>query len=97
MPEESKLQTKILKDLESRGKHCVCFKIMKANVDGVPDVFFSTVETGGVFIEAKRRKGGVVSPSQKLMIEKLNRCGSITFLCKSWVMWMEIKKEVGLK
>ncbi len=90
MPEEGKLQSLILKDLRSLGKYCECFKIMKTSDAGEPDIFFTTAETGAILIEAKSRKGKAAE-IQKNKIDKLNRCGTRTFLCNSWSRWKLLK------
>jgi len=92
---EKKIQTKILKDLESFGKYCECFKIEKANKNGEPDIFFTTLLTGAVFIECKRLTG-YAKRLQLFKIEKLKNCGCKAFVCHSWEEWCEIKNELGL-
>ena len=92
MAEESNLQRKILRDLESING-CECFKIMKANKNAIPDIFFTTLITKGVFIEAKKSKG-IARANQLKKIDKLNKCGTLTFVCDSWDRWMEIKREL---
>ena len=94
MAEESKLQRKILRDLESI-EDCECFKIMKANKNAIPDIFFTTFITKAVLVEAKKSKGKA-RYNQKKKIAKLNRCGTRTYICDSWDQWMEIKRYVGL-
>jgi len=95
MAQESILQSKILGDLESLGKNCVAFKIMKANVDGVPDVFFTTKVSGPVLVELKA-PDGVISDKQRLMIQWLNECGCKAFECWSIDDWFSIKKQLGI-
>lgn len=53
---------------------------------GVPDLFLA-VPCGrwcGLFIELKKRKGGVVSPAQKLMRGELDAQNYACFICKGW-------------
>ena len=95
MAQESILQTKILNDLRAMGKYCVAFKIMKASEDGVPDVFFTTLKTGAVFIECKS-PDGVISVKQKAMIKWLNECGVKAFECWGIDDWVKIKKQLGM-
>ena len=95
MPKESEIQSKILTDLRSRAKNCECFKIMKASDNGEPDIFFTTKETGGVLIETKRPSGSL-RKLQENKLEKLNKCGTPTFVCHSWEEWVEVKKKIGL-
>jgi len=85
----------MLKDLRSYGKNCECFKIIKTSDNGEPDIFFTMAITGAVLIEVKR-KHGKAAKLQENKIEKLNRCGTRTFLCNTWERWMEIKKELGI-
>lgn len=95
MQEEKKLQTKILNDLRSLGKYCVAFKIIKSSDNGIPDIFFSTALTGGIFIETKKLKGDI-RKNQVSMIHKLNFCGTRSFSCYAWDEWWDIKRTLGL-
>lgn len=94
MAQESRLQTKILNDLRSMGKHCVAFKIMKCSENGVPDIFFTTKKTGPILIETKAPKGEP-SAKQGNMIQQLNDCGCRTFHCWSWQDWIIIKEDIN--
>jgi len=96
MKNEKKLQTYILDDLRSFGKHCECFKIEKASDNGVPDIFFTTILTGAVLIETKRLDG-VASRLQLIRLENLRRCGVQAFVCYSWQQWIAIKEAIGLQ
>lgn len=51
---------------------------------GVPDLFipFANGKYHGLFIEMKKRKGGVVSPTQKEWLAKLNESGYLAVVCK---------------
>jgi len=91
MAQESTLQYKILRDLDSLGKHCVAFKILKSSVDGTLDVFFTTVETGPTFIEVKA-PDGTLSVAQENMLKNLNECGCRAFAIWSWQEWVELKR-----
>jgi len=93
---ESILQSKILKDLRSLQKDCMCFKIESANEDGIPDIFFTTELSGEVFVETKRPVLGRVSEIQKFQIAKINACGGKAFTCFSWDEWIVLKINVGL-
>lgn len=77
------------------GKNCICFKIIKTSDNGIPDIFFSTEKTGGVFIETKKLSGKA-RKLQHNKVEKLNKCGSKAFFCYSWSQWVEIKENIGL-
>jgi len=92
---EKKVQDVVLGDLRSLGKYCEVFKIMKASDAGEPDIFFTTCLTGAIFIETKRLTGAV-RKLQKAKIEKLNRCGSRTFVCHSIKEWVDIKRQLSL-
>jgi len=94
-PRESILQSKILKDLRSIGKDCICFKIEKASENGIPDIFFSTPLSGEVFVETKRLTGSI-SNIQEFQIDKLNHCGAKAFKCYSWEEWIQIKRIVKI-
>jgi len=48
---------------------------------GIPDLFV-IVKNRVVGVEMKRSKGGVVSANQKVWIDKLNRAGIETRVCK---------------
>lgn len=95
MQEEKDLQTKILNDLRSLGKYCEAFKIIKTSDNGIPDIFFSTALTGGIFIETKRPKGEI-RKLQILKIKKLTLCGCQSFSCYTWDEWWDVKKALGL-
>jgi len=97
MAEESRLQTKILKDLRSSEMkdYCDVFKIMKCSDTGIPDIFFTTALTGGVFIEVKGPKG-IKSESQIHHVNKMNKCGCKAFFCYSWEEWINIKRSIGM-
>src|SRR5271157_2939567 len=94
VPKESDLQSKILTDLRSLGKYCVCFKIIKASDNGVPDIFFSTKLTGPILLEIKK-KTGVLRKNQIIMNNKLNLCGIKSLTCYTWNEWVLIKKDIN--
>lgn len=75
---ESKLQSKIIKKLESNGFYVV--KIIRANKSGFPDLL--VLKDGKTtFIEVKQPKG-VVSELQKLRKKQLEEQG---FEYKIWI------------
>ena len=94
MAEESDLQTKILKDLESY-RDMVAFKIMRCNIDGVPDIFFTNNVTGPCFLELKA-PGKKPSQIQNYIIQKLNTNGIKAFWCDNWQGWVDIKNILNL-
>jgi len=95
MQKEKSLQTKILNDLRSFGKYCEVFKIIKTSDNGIPDIFFSTALTGGIFIETKRPKGNI-KKLQEVKLRKLSACGSWSYPCYDWEEWWQLKKILGL-
>ena len=94
-PLESEIQGKILRDLRSYGKYCVCFKIEKASENGIPDIFFSMRICGPVLVETKRPTGDA-STIQNNQTSKLIMCGTKVFFCYSWKQWVEIKTILGI-
>jgi len=51
---------------------------------GLPDLFM-IINCVGIFIEMKRKKGGVISPEQKQWIDKINDCpGLSAHVCKGF-------------
>ena len=95
MAGEKRLQDKILSDLRSFGKYIVVAKIMKTGDNGVPDIFFTTLFTGGVFIEVKN-SGKTPGKLQLRMIKKLNRTGVKAYACSTVNQWKSIKYKIGL-
>lgn len=55
----------------------------QGNKGGVPDIFLPVPKQGyhGLFIELKRRKGGIVSPIQKMWKNALNDFGYLADVC----------------
>lgn len=53
---------------------------------GVPDICLPVPRGGfhGLYIELKRRKGGVVSEEQAVWIDRLNRVGYRAVVCHGW-------------
>jgi len=95
MAEESKLQSKIINDLEWYNNMCVVYKLMKINISGLPDICFHTVKTGAVYIEVKA-PGKKPSHLQTKKLELLRSCGAKAYWCDSWEGWVEIKKILGI-
>lgn len=87
---EKKLQSLILADLESI-KHCECFKIMRTNKRFVPDIFFTTPKTKGVFVEVKSLEK-YPNPGQAAMIQSLNQNGTYSFSVNTFDQWKTFKK-----
>ena len=95
MAGEKRLQNKILDDLRSFGKYIVVTKIVKTSDNGVPDVFFTTLFTGAIFIEVKNN-GKQPNALQRKMIKKLNRSGVKALACSTVNQWKKIKCDLGL-
>lgn len=76
---ESKIQSKILRYLESSGFYVV--KIIRANRDGVPDIVAS-VRGRFVAFEVKR-PGEKPSELQKYNIDEIERAGGLAFVVES--------------
>ena len=51
---------------------------------GVPDIFlpYPTGKHYGLYIEMKRKKGGILSANQKIWLEYLNEAGYLAVVCK---------------
>jgi hypothetical protein len=94
MSEESKLKSKILKDLRSY-KQMVCFKIMKCSDNKIPDIFFTSVLTGPCFLEIKK-PGEKPDKGQLHMIGRLNICGAKALWTDNWPHWVSVKKILNL-
>ena len=90
--QESVIQTKVLNDLKTRD--VFSFKIIQANVNGIPDIFFCSQKTGPVFLEMKRSKGGVVSPAQILQMSIAGKHGIKCYVVNTIEEWTRIKKEL---
>ena len=95
MHREVVLQGKILADLRSRGKDVVAFKIEDTSDDGVPDIYFTSKATGGVFIECKM-EGKKPRKLQRFQINKINNCGGVAYACDTWESWVSIKAIIGM-
>lgn len=94
MAKEKKLQTKILHDLESR-PDTECFKIMKANKDGVCDIWFTNIRTGPYLLEVKA-PGEQPSKKQHHFIGRVNASGGVALWVDTWQGWVDLKKDIGL-
>lgn len=92
---ESEIQSKILSDLESYKPYIECFKIEKANKDGVPDVFFTSVLTGGVFLEVKK-PGEKPSETQTHQMRRLDMCGCRCFVVDCVKDWISVKRSLKI-
>lgn len=89
MAKEKSLQTLILEDLESR-PNILVFKLMKANINGLPDVWF--IYPGGTVCVEIKAPGKVPEPHQQVIINRINAIGGAkAFACDSWKRWSEIK------
>jgi len=95
MAGEAKLQDLILKDLRYLGKNVECFKIKSASDNGVPDIFFTTIKTGPVFVEVKDKEKKPRKIQQSI-INSINDNGCKAYSCDSWESWVALKRVVGL-
>lgn len=95
MAGEKNLQTKILNDLRSYGRNIVVTKIERCSDNAVPDIFFTTLFTGAIFIEVKN-DGEKPRKNQVLMMKKLRKCGVEAYACSTWEEWVKIKKHLKL-
>lgn len=68
---ESKIQSKLIKRLESQGWFVI--KLIKTNKNGIPDIVCFK-DNDFQFIEVKR-EGGKLSELQKYRIKELNNLG----------------------
>ena len=74
----------------------VAVKLKKEGVRrGVPDMFLALARGGwhGLFIEMKRRRGGVVSPEQAAYIEALRAQGYRAEVCKGCDEALEVLRD----
>lgn len=74
----------------------VAAKLKKEGVRrGVPDMFLALPRGGwhGLFIEMKRRRGGVVSPEQAAYIEALRAQGYRAEVCKGCDEALEVLRD----
>jgi len=90
--EETKLQYKILRYIESRFPGSVCFKIEKASKNGVADIWYAIPGFPPTFAEIKKNEKEKLRPNQIAMKERMLKAGQRAIEIKSWRMWME---EVG--
>lgn len=72
MQSEQQYQTKIMKQLRDEGWYVV--KLIKTNVNGIPDIVAFKKGEEPRFIEVKA-KNGVVSKLQQFRIDELNSLG----------------------
>ncbi len=84
---ESRLQAKIINDLELSGWEVL--KMMKGNKSGWPDVFAFKNKIA-VFIEVKK-KGEVADDLQKYVHRRLEAQGFQVFVIDTWESYLQIK------
>ena len=82
---ESKLQTKIIKDLESKGYYVI--KTIKLNKNGLHDVF-AFKDGLATFIEVKAT-GQKPRELQLFRIEEVKKFGIKSFWCDSFEKYLE--------
>ena len=93
MPLEKDLQSKILRFVQSKDGG-MGFKIHKASVVGVPDLFLFAPEFGYTFVEVKNGKKGVLSKVQKKMIELMKKAGVNVEVITTWEEWINYYKSM---
>jgi Holliday junction resolvase len=78
MMTEQQVQTKLIKELESKGYYVI--KLVKTNKNGIPDLIAIPKNSDVEFYEVKRH-GGKLSKLQEYRIKELNNYGikAITF------------------
>ena len=69
---ESKIQTALIKDLESRGYYVI--KLSVTNKNGIPDILALPPGCGAEFYEVKQ-KGKQPKPIQKFRMNEIKRGG----------------------
>ena len=93
-PLETKLQSKIMNYIRSKYSGSVVFKLEKASVNGVPDVYASIPGYGSIWIEMKRDKTQHARPDQVAMIARLNAADTKAIVVHDWEEWMELNNEI---
>ena len=93
-PLETKLQSKVMNYIRSNYSGSVVFKLEKASVNGVPDIYASIPEYGSIWIEMKRDKSHKPSPDQIAMIARLNAADTKAIVVHDWEEWMELNSEI---
>ena len=89
MAKEKSLQTLILEDLESRPGFVV-FKLMKANINGLADIWF--IYPGGTVCVEVKSPGKKPRDNQELLMNRINATGGArAFWCDTWAAWSKIK------
>jgi hypothetical protein len=91
---EGEVQIKILHQLEGI-RDCECFKIIRANKNNVPDLFFTTPKTGPWLVELKKYDKEPRIGQYKT-IDKLNSCGMQACWVSGWSGWIFFVKKIGL-
>jgi len=87
--EETKLQYKALRYIESNFPGSVCFKVEKCSKNGVPDIWYAIPGFPATFAEFKKNEKEDLKPHQKAMIKRMNMAGQRAIEIKSWDMWVK--------
>lgn len=90
MAGESKLQRKIIEDLESMG--WVVVKIKLCNLNGFPDLM--ALKNGNVFFIEVKDEGEEAEPLQEERHKMLRKQGFIVFVVDTWVKYLLIKSRL---
>ena len=95
MAAEKKLQDKVIADLESMSPKVLVFKLMKANINDLADVWF--IHPKGTACVELKSPGKKPRPGQEAMLNRINATGGArAFWCDNWDGWMKIKEELML-
>jgi len=88
---ESKIQSKLIKDLESRGYYVI--KLSATNKPGIPDLIALPKDCNAVFIEVKD-VGKKPRALQKYRMKELNSIGIKTFVYDgTWSVYSENQND----
>lgn len=94
---ERDYQKKIIDDIDSFGPdHITAFKIIKANIDSVPDLYM--VSKAGSFLIELKRPGEIPKKGQAYMLKLLGSYGdhTRTYSISSWQEWVTLRTIVIL-
>jgi len=92
---ESDIQSKVIKDIDGFGKYVFGFKLIKANKNGIPDIIFHSLVTGGIMVEMKK-PGELPDPHQDVKMDEAEYVGIRCFVIDSVKGWVALKKHLGL-
>ena len=73
MKSESKIQAKLIKNMEAQGYYVI--RLIRTNKEGILDLLALKDKCKPVFIEVKKEEGGVLDPLQRFRIKELRDRG----------------------